>query len=239
MRNHCIRVCSVLAFLGLLCSSVAHSPLAAQGASGNANGKRLAQFNSQTAGEWLASMRQMDLGTSTQAGTNPLVKGGAVNRKNGVRVFGAPLMPAGSPRVTVELTVAPGTPLFVPIITVECSVAEAEPFHGEDEADLRACANGHLDDVWNLAVAIDGEPVTDPYKFRVESPLFRFGPLPEGNFVGLPAGTQSDSVATGFVMLLPPLSPGVHRIAVRADVTSFPVAIDAELVITVALPRKQ
>lgn len=229
---------SVVAFLALLGSPVARTPLAAQGKSATANGNRLAQFNGLTAGEWLAIMWQMDMGTSTQAGTNPLIKGGAVNRQNGVRVFGAPIMPAGSPTVTAELTVAPGTPLFVPIITVECSVAEAEPFHGEDDADLRTCANGNLDDVSNLAVAIDGEPVTDPYQFRVESPLFRFGPLPEDNFVGLPAGTQSDSVAAGFVMLLPPLSPGVHRIAVRADVTSFPVAVDAELVVTVAPPTK-
>ena len=153
MRLTCARVFSAVAFAGLLCSPAALTPLAAQGPSADANGRRLAQFNGLTAGEWLALWWQDQLGT-------PVVTGGAVDRKNGLRFLGAPLTPPGTPTVTVAVTVEPGTPLFLPIITVECSVAESDPFHGDDEAELRACANGNLDLAANLAVAIDGAPVT-------------------------------------------------------------------------------
>ena len=47
------------------------------------------------------------------------------------------------------------------MISVECSVAEAPPFHGEDEAELRACANGLLDmvSIPDLYAAIDAASV--------------------------------------------------------------------------------
>ena len=133
----------------------------------------------------------------------------------------APVLPAGSPRVTIPVTIPAGTPLFVPIITVECSVAEEPPFHGDDEAELRACANGLLDLVTDPYAEIDGRPVKDPGAYRVESPLFRYGPLPAGNVLGLPPGTQSDAVGAGYFLLLPPFSAGVHRIIVRANVADF------------------
>ena len=132
-----------------------------------------------------------------------------------------------------------GTHLFVPIITVECSVAEAPPFHGEDEAELRACANGLLDLVSDPYAKIDGRPVEDPGAYRVESPLFRYGPLTADNVLGLPPGTQSDAVGAGYVLLLPPFSVGVHRIIVRANVADFGIAVDAEFIINVKPPRER
>jgi hypothetical protein len=123
------------------------------------------------------------------------------------------------------------------MITVECSVAEAPPFHGEDESELRACANGLLDLAADLAVAIDGRPVQNPEAYRTESPLFRFGPLPEANALGLPTGTQSDAVAAGYSLLLSPLSVGVHRITVRAAVPDFGIAVDARFIVNVEPPR--
>lgn len=118
------------------------------------------------------------------------------------------------------------------------TVAEEPPFHGEDEAELRACANGLLDVVSDPYAAIDGSPVKDPGGYRVESPVFRYGPLPAGNVLGLPPGTQSDAVAAGYVLVLPPFSAGVHRITVRANVADFGIAVDTEFVITVASPGK-
>jgi hypothetical protein len=148
-------------------------------------------------------------------------------------------MPLGSPKVTIPITVAPGTPLSVGIIGVDCSVAEAWPFHGEDEAELRACANGLLDLVQDPYAEIDGKPVTDPGAYRTESPLFRYGPLPANNYLGLPPGTQSDAVVAGYGLLVPPLSAGAHRIAVSANVPDVGIAVDAEFIITVVPPRSK
>jgi hypothetical protein len=71
----------------------------------------------------------------------------------------------------------------------------------------------------------------------VESPLFRYGPLPAGNVLGLLPGTQSDAVGAGYFLLLPPFSVGVHRITVRADVAAFGIASDAEFIINVEPQR--
>ena len=45
--------------------------------------------------------------------------------------------------VTIDLTIPAGTALFFPVINAECSVIEPDPFHGDSEEELRACANGH------------------------------------------------------------------------------------------------
>ena len=147
-------------------------------------------------------------------------------------------MPAGSPRTIISVTVPPGTHLVVPIITVECSVAEEPPFHGENETELRACANGLLDLVSDPYLAIEGSPVKNPGAYRVDTPLFRYGPLPADNVLGLPPGTQSDSVGAGYVLLIPPLSTGVHRITVRANVAAVGIAVDTEFIVNVDPSRK-
>ena len=117
-------------------------------------------------------------------------------------------------------------------------MAEDPPFHGDDEAELRACANGLLDLVSDPYAEIDGRPVKDPGAYRVESPLFRYGPLPAGNPLGLPPGTQSDAVGAGYFLLLPPFSVGEHRIIVRANVPDFGIAVDAEFIVNVEPPRE-
>ena len=108
MRLTCARVFSAVAFAGLLCSPAALTPLAAQGPSADANGRRLAQFNGLTAGEWLALWWQDQLGT-------PVVTGGAVDRKNGLRFLGAPLTPPGTPTVTVAVTVSGSETVTFPL----------------------------------------------------------------------------------------------------------------------------
>jgi hypothetical protein len=94
------------------------------------------------------------------------------------------------------------------------------------EAALRACANGLLDEATDLEVRIDGRLLTHPAAYRVESPLFRYGPLTAENFLGLPPATQSDALGAGYALLLPPFSKGLHRIAVRASVPAFGIAVD-------------
>jgi hypothetical protein len=109
----------------------------------------------------------------------------------------------------------------------ECSQLEPDPFHGEDEASLRQCANDFID-LYSSGyfASIDGRSVNNIDAYRSDSPLFEFGPLPENNlfqFLGLdaPAGTTSLSVAAGYHLLLPPLSVGRHEI--RVGVTVYDV----------------
>ena len=248
MRYTCARVFAAVAFAGLLSSPAMTAHLAAdhpadssgrEGASPAEPGvlPLHARYKGLTYGDWLALSWQAVLAIPVEAGGHPLITGGAVGLDEGVVSLWAPVVPAGSPSVSIPVTIAPGQHLSVGMISVECSVAEPPPFHGEDEAELRACANGLLDLASDLYVAIDGKQVQNPGAYRTESPLFRFGPLAEGNVLGLPPGTQSDAVAAGCGLLLSPLSVGVHRITVRATVPAFGIAVDAEFTINVEPPR--
>jgi len=248
MRHICGRVLALVAVAALLSSPAATARLTAehvesddrdQGRPADTNGPApLAEYNGLTSGEWLAVWWQEIFATSVQGGSHPLIDGGAFGGNNGIWFLGGPVMPAGSPKATIRATVPAGTHLFVTIITVECSVAETPPFHGENEGELRTCANGLLDAVSDLAVTIDGEQVAHPGAYRVQSPLFRYGPLTADNVLGLPAATQSDAVGAGYALLLPPLSAGVHRIAVRASVPAFGIGVDTEAIITVRPVQK-
>lgn len=233
MRHTCARVLVVAAIAGLLLSPATTASITAQGPPSPARYKGL------TSGEWAAAWWQAVFATPVEAGTHPLITGGAIGGNNRAVFLAGPVTPAGSPRVTIPVTIPAGTTLIVPIITVECSVAEDPPFHGEDEVELRACANGLLDLVSDPQATIDGAPLSDPGTSRVESPLFRYGPLPADNVLGLPPGTQSDAVAAGYFLVLPPFNAGVHRITARASVPDFGLATDTEIIVNVAPPAKR
>ncbi len=146
-------------------------------------------------------------------GDHPTFSGTPFGGEDGV-VFLAGLFGEGNVKA---ITIPAGTPLFFPIVNAECSVFEPPPFHGDDEAELRACANTHIDNTSAVFAVIDGKPVNNLAAYRVQSPLFVWGPLPEGNifqFFGLdaPAGTTSDAVDAGFYLMLAPLSVGTHEI---------------------------
>ena len=230
MRHTRARLFAVVALAGLLASP---AMTYAQAHPSNA------KYRGLTNGEWLAAVWQAALATPVEGGSHPWIGGGALFVGDRVVAPSAPVMLFGSPKVTIPLTVAPGTPLSVVIIGVSCSVAEGFPFHGENEAEMRACANGLLDSVQDPYVQIDGKAVPNPASYRTDSPLFRYGPLPANNYPGLPPGTQSDSVVAGYSLLVPPLSAGVHRIAVSATVPDVGYAVDAEFIITVAPPRSK
>ena len=44
-----------------------------------------------------------------------------------------------------------------------------------------------MDNTSGMFAVIDGVPVNNLDAYRVESPLFEFGPLPEDNLLGVPA----------------------------------------------------
>jgi hypothetical protein len=109
-----------------------------------------------------------------------------------------------------------GKALFFPLVDVECSTLEG---NGETEEELRDCAEEIADfiDPDSLFLEIDGQPVGNLANFRVQSPLFVFGPLPDNNvfqFFGLvaPEGTMSPAVSDGVFVMLPPLPPGEHTL---------------------------
>ena len=121
-------------------------------------------------------------------------------------------------QATRQCSVPAGKALFFPILNTECSTVEG---NGETEEELRSCANfygsavEHPDS--NLECTIDGVPVADVFSFRVESPLFTYGPMPDNNLLqafGLetPAGTTSPAVSDGVFVMLHPLSKGDHTI---------------------------
>jgi hypothetical protein len=125
-------------------------------------------------------------------GDHPLFSGGAVAGENGIVFLAAPFGGA-----ELEITIPAGTALFFPIVNTECSALEPDPFHGDDEAEQRQCANDWIDGAYGLGVTIDGVPVNNlSTAYRFESAQFTFGPLPEGNLfdaigVPAPAGTTS------------------------------------------------
>ncbi|WP_435007668.1 hypothetical protein P12x_004932 [Tundrisphaera lichenicola] len=104
-----------------------------------------------------------------------------------------------------------GTALFLPMVAAECSEIEG---NGETEAVLRECANFFGDFIIPSSVflEIDGKPVTNPERYRVESPLFSIGPLPENNVLGAAQGSTSPAVSDGYFAMVKPMSVGKHTL---------------------------
>lgn len=69
--------------------------------------------------------------------------------------------------------------------------------------------------------------------FRTESPLFVWGPLPEGNIFGAPEGTVSPAVDAGYYLLLKPLSVGEHVIEFGGTFDELGGGINTRYLITV------
>jgi hypothetical protein len=121
-------------------------------------------------------------------------------------------------QATRTCSVPTGKALFFPILNTECSTAEG---NGETEEALRGCATFYGSAVENpnsnLECTVDGAAVNDVLGFRMQSPLFVYGPLPENNILqsfGLdaPVGTTSPAVSDGVFLMLAPLSKGDHTI---------------------------
>jgi hypothetical protein len=198
-----------------------------------------ASYRGLTYGEWEARWWQAAFALPVVGGNHPVISGGAFGGEDGVLFLAAVVGAA----VTLNLTIPAGTPLFVPVINAECSVIESDPFHGDDETSLRVCANGHIDNTSGLFAEIDGKPVNNLVDaYRVESPLFEFGPLPENNLLAFfgedaPAGATSPSVDAGVYLLLTPLRVGQHVLRVGGMFDEFGASIDTTFIITV-VPKK-
>jgi hypothetical protein len=104
-----------------------------------------------------------------------------------------------------------GTSVLVPLINIECSSLEPSPFFGATPAERRACAEGFAADFTDLFLTINGVPVGDLSRHRVQSQPFGFSPV-AGNTFGIPPGTGG-SVSDGYWALLDPLAPGTYDVA--------------------------
>jgi hypothetical protein len=130
-------------------------------------------------------------------------------------------------------TVPAGKALFFPIINVECSTLEAPPFHGDNEAELRACAKGF--GFGEVFAEIDGVAVQNLGRYLVDSPLFTFT-VPPANVLGVAAGT-GQSVSNGYYLMVAPLSVGEHLIHFGGTFTDFGFSLDITYNLTVAPKR--
>jgi len=70
-----------------------------------------------------------------------------------------------------------------------------------------------------LRVVLDGNPVADPFAYRVQSRpggfVFQSGPLFEA--FGITSGPRPEAVLDGYWILLRPLKPGIHQLSFSAD----------------------
>ncbi len=132
-----------------------------------------------------------------------------------------------------HITIPSGIALFFPVLNAECSMFECEPFHGDDATSLAACANGHIDQTANLAAEIDGKSVKHLEQYRIRSPMFTVGPLPDPNILVAPKDTITQSVDAGVYLLVRPLKPGHHTIHFKGTFTVLGGTIDTTYKITV------
>jgi hypothetical protein len=135
-----------------------------------------------------------------------------------------------------ECTVPKGTFLFIPIINAEAATLEG---NGTTEEALRSAAASLQDAAQNMTMSIDGAPVANVDDYRVQSPLFTYGPLPADNvlqFFGLdaPVGATSLAVGDGVYVMVRPLPPGTHTIEFHGEVPSFRLFLDISYEIIVA-----
>jgi hypothetical protein len=145
---------------------------------------------------------------------NPFTGGDSCLMLSDPRTGKPVLAPFAPSSPTSTCTVPFGTKLLVTGWSSECSNVEAEPFHGDGEADLRTCArrvDAHLNEP---VVTFDGRPVQMK---EVETGLIAVH-LPDDNVFGAPAGTPIESVGHGWMALLP-LTSGQHTVTIHVTGT--------------------
>ncbi len=117
--------------------------------------------------------------------------------------------------VTRICDIPAGKAILFPILNSECSFAEFPNLKTLDE--LRMCAETIEDQVTGLYASVDGVIISNPEKYRVQSPPFNFT-LPQDNILGMPSGIITQAVADGHWIFLPPLPPGDHKIVFKGEV---------------------
>jgi hypothetical protein len=97
------------------------------------------------------------------------------------------------------------------------------PGHATDEkllTETRSVFQKWADTIQVLEVSVDGVPIADVQRYRVQTPVFTVV-LPPGNWHGVPIVAGRDqrlaAAGDGFFLLLPSLPVGKHVIQVRVE----------------------
>ena len=131
-------------------------------------------------------------------------------------------------------TVPAGTALLLPLLDASCTTVEPPPFHGRDEAALRACTEAWFATAVELTAVVDGETIPDLERYRVQSDLFAVA-LPAGNMLGVEP-TVTQGVVEGYWLLLAPLPVGEHELRFGGAVPDSEIATEVTYHLTVAEP---
>jgi hypothetical protein len=120
--------------------------------------------------------------------------------------------PDGLDPFTRTSTLPANKALFLTLLDAECSSLEEAPFHGDTEAEQRACAKFFADHIVpdSLFCIIDGVAVDNLRAFRFATPQFKFkAPTP---WIFGTVGGEGTSVGDGYSLLLTSLPKGRHVI---------------------------
>ncbi len=180
-------------------------------------------------GDWSAAWWQWTF--SIPVASHPLFDNGdcSVGQSGPVWFLGGKFCQSGQNcpgSATRSCSVPRGRALYFPILDVEDSAPEEPnwgcgnglpPLVGGTIAEMRQCVESFLNGATNLEVDVDGKRIRDINNFRVQSVEFGVS-WPDDNVLTaigegpFPAGTYSPVVDDGYYVLLPPLSPGSHRL---------------------------
>ena len=210
---------------GLLLAALAVVPVSAGGGGGSGVMPVNSRMHGQTYGEWAAAWYQWAY--SMPADEHPLFELADPSAGQSGKVWflgGTFLSTEAGPNhylgesLDRRVTVPAGTALFFPVMNAGANELEGDGTT-EDELRARAALLAGLIDPDSLFLKVDGRPagVGDWADYRVQSPLFRVGPLPDGNLsqafgYDVPAGSVGHMVTDGYYVMLNPLPVGTHTI---------------------------
>ncbi len=117
--------------------------------------------------------------------------------------------------VNRKCDIPPGKAILFPILNSECSFAEFPNL--KTLSELRLCAKTIQDQVITLNATVDGVPISNLHKYRIQSPPFSFT-LPQNNILGLPPNVTTQAIADGNWVFLKPISDGSHKITFKGGV---------------------
>jgi hypothetical protein len=152
---------------------------------------------------WLATWWQVRLRTPPS--------GSVCHQVGPVEVLIGPTKPKETDRCSVHS----GQAVYVNGPSSECSTIEPPPFHGNTNAQLKACARHGFQSISNTRLTIDGKQLHHLNRWIVLSAVYGLK-LPAHNFLGAKKRVGR-SAAYGAGLLLRRLSPGVHVVHAAGD----------------------
>jgi hypothetical protein len=166
-----------------------------------------------TYGEWTAKWWQW--GYSIPKDINPAYDDTGKNctqKQNGPVWF---LAGTYGHAVNRKCDIPAGKAILFPILNSECSFAEFPKL--KTLSELRLCAKTIQDQVTILNATVDGVPISNLQKYRIQSPPFSFT-LPQNNILGPPSNVTTQAIADGNWVFLKPLSAGSHKLMFKGGV---------------------